>query len=171
MNKITTKDLVMMSLLVAITIILSRFLSISTPIIKIGFSFVPLTIAGILYGPKYTMIIAIIADVIGATLISGDFFPGFTVTTAIVGLLYGKFLYNNPKSVKNIVVCMILVNLFELFLNTGNIYLLSGYGVMATLPTRAFKALLMVPIKTFVVYNVSYPIVNMKNTVVKRRAA
>ena len=141
MNKITTKDLVMMSLLVAITIILSRFLSISTPIIKIGFSFVPLTIAGILYGPKYTMIIAVIADLIGVTLITGDFFPGFTVTTALVGLL-----------------------------NTGNIYLLSGYGFMATLPTRAFKAALMVPIKAFVIYNVSYPIVSMKNMAMNRRA-
>lgn len=171
MNKITTKDMVMMSLLVAITIILSRFLSISTPIIKIGFSFVPLTIAGILYGPKYTMIIAVIADLIGVTLITGDFFPGFTVTTALVGLLYGKFLYNKPKSMKNIIICTILVNLVELVLNTGNIYLLSGYGFMATLPTRALKAVLMVPIKAFVIYNISYPIVSMKNMVINRRAA
>lgn len=170
MNKITTKDLVMMSLLVAITIILSRFLSISTPIIKIGFSFVPLTIAGILYGAKYTIIIAVIADLIGVTLITGDFFPGFTVTTALVGLTYGKFLYNKPKAMKNIIICTIIVNLIELVLNTGNIYLLSGYGVMATLPTRAFKAVLMVPIKAFVIYNLSYPIANMKNMVVNRRA-
>lgn len=168
-NKITTKDLVMMSLLVAITIILSRFLSISTPIIKIGFSFVPLTIAGIMYGPKYTMIIAVIADLVGVTLITGDFFPGFTVTTALVGLLYGKFLYNKPKSIKNIIICTIIVNLVELVLNTCNIYLLSGYGFMATLPARALKATLMVPIKAFVIYNVSYAIVNMKNMVVNRR--
>ena len=168
-NKITTKDLVMMSLLVAITIILSRFLSISTPIIKIGFSFVPLTIAGIMYGPKYTMIIAVIADLVGVTLITGDFFPGFTVTTALVGLLYGKFLYNKPKSIKNIIICTIIVNLVELVLNTCNIYLLSGYGFMATLPARALKAALMVPIKAFVIYNVSYAIVSMKNMVVNRR--
>lgn len=168
-NKITTKDLVMMSLLVAITIILSRFLSISTPIIKIGFSFVPLTIAGIMYGSKYTMIIAVIADLVGVTLITGDFFPGFTVTTALVGLLYGKFLYNKPKSIKNIIICTIIVNLVELVLNTCNIYLLSGYGFMATLPARALKAALMVPIKAFVIYNVSYAIVNMKNMVVNRR--
>ena len=168
-NKITTKDLVMMSLLVAITIILSRFLSISTPIIKIGFSFVPLTIAGIMYGPKYTMIIAVISDLVGVTLITGDFFPGFTVTTALVGLLYGKFLYNKPKSIKNIIICTIIVNLVELVLNTCNIYLLSGYGFMATLPARALKAALMVPIKAFVIYNVSYAIVNMKNMVVNRR--
>ena len=98
MNKITTKDLVMMSLLVAITIILSRFLSISTPIIKIGFSFVPLTIAGILYGPKYTMIIAVIADLIGVTLITGDFFPGFTVTTALVRTTLRKIPLQQTKS-------------------------------------------------------------------------
>lgn len=171
MKKITTKDMVIMSLLIAITIILSRFLSISTPIIKIGFSFVPLTIAGILYGGKYTMIIAVIADLIGVTLTAGEFFPGFTVTTAIVGFVYGKILYNKPKSVKNILLCVIISNLVELILNTGNIYLLSGYGFLATLPVRSFKALLMVPIKAVVIYNVSYPIANMKNIVSNRKIA
>ncbi|WP_300276984.1 folate family ECF transporter S component [Peptacetobacter sp.] len=169
MNKITTKDMVIMSLLIAITIVLSRFLSISTPIIKIGFSFVPITIAGILYGAKYTMLISIIADLIGATLITGDFFPGFTVTTALVGIVYGKFLYNKSKSVKNIVLCVVIANLIELILNTGNIYLLSGYGFLATLPVRSFKALLMIPIKALVIYNVSYPIASMKNMVSKKR--
>ena len=162
-TKINTRDLVILSLLIAMNIILSRFLSIATPIMKIGFSFLPLTIAAVMYGPKYTAIVAVIADIIGATLFpSGAFFPGFTITTFIVGILYGVFLYNKPRDLKNIITAVFIVNLIELILNTGNLYLLTGQAIWMTLPTRAVQSLIMFAVKTFTIYNVSYSIADMK---------
>ena len=51
MKKWSTKKLVTMGLLVALQIILSRFFSINAWNFKIGFSFLPIAVAGMLFGP------------------------------------------------------------------------------------------------------------------------
>ena len=50
-QKFTTRTLTTLAMLIAIEVILSRFLSISMWNTKIGFSFLPIAAAGILYGP------------------------------------------------------------------------------------------------------------------------
>ena len=47
--RISTKMLVTLAMLLALEIVLSRMLSIRTPITTIGFGFVPLVMAGILF--------------------------------------------------------------------------------------------------------------------------
>ena len=75
--------LVVMAMLAALQIVLSRFLSINTQITKIGFAFVPIAICAMLFGPLPTVIVAVVADVLGASLFpSGPFFPGFTLTAS-----------------------------------------------------------------------------------------
>ena len=49
-QKISISMLVTLGMLVAIEIVLSRFCSISAWNIKIGFSFVPVAVAAVLYG-------------------------------------------------------------------------------------------------------------------------
>ena len=91
----TTHRLVLMAMLVAIQVILSRVLSINLWNLKIGFAFVPIAIAGILLGPVGAGLTGTVADLIGATLLpSGTFFPGFTLTAFITAFGYGFFLHN-----------------------------------------------------------------------------
>ena len=88
-----TKTLTLMGLLIALEIVLSRFLSINAWNIRIGFSFVPIAAAGMLLGPIPAGIVAAAADILGATLFpSGPFFPGFTLTAFLTGTLLGVFL-------------------------------------------------------------------------------
>ena len=73
----STKMIVTLALLLAIEIVLSRFLSIQTSITRIGFGFVPLVIAGVLFGPVAAAIVAVLGDVLGALLFpTGAFFGG-----------------------------------------------------------------------------------------------
>ena len=51
MRKIRTADLVIMAFLIALEIVLTRFCSINTPILRIGFGFLPVAMLGIMYGP------------------------------------------------------------------------------------------------------------------------
>lgn len=98
MPKITTKNLTTMALLIALEIILSRFLSLSAWNTKIGFSFVPVVIAAILLGPVYAGIVGALADFIGAILFPiGAYFPGFTLTAFLTGMVYGLFLYKQQS--------------------------------------------------------------------------
>lgn len=86
--------LVCIAMLSAMQVVLSRFLSIQTPIAKIGFGFVPVMFAGALYGVGGGALAGALSDVIGALLFpSGSYFPGYTLTAALSGAVYGWLLY------------------------------------------------------------------------------
>ena len=72
----------LLQMLLALEIVLSRMLSIRTPITTIGFGFVPLVMAGILFGPVPAAIVAALADILGALLFPiGAYYPPLTVTS------------------------------------------------------------------------------------------
>ena len=85
--------------LIAAAIVLSRFLSINAWNLKIGFTFVPVFLAAYLYGPLGGAIVGGIADFLGATLFPiGAYFPGFTLTCVLTGVVYGLLLQKKQKS-------------------------------------------------------------------------
>lgn len=82
------------AMLIALEIVLNRFCSISTAGVKIGFSFVPIAVAANLFGPLYAAFIYGVSDLAGAILFPiGPYHPGFTLCAALMGLVYGLFLY------------------------------------------------------------------------------
>lgn len=165
-QKITTQQIVLMALLIAAEIVLSRFLSIATPLVKIGFAFLPLSIVALLYGPIYSAIAAALADFLGAILFPiAAYFPGFTVTAFIAGLLYGIVLYNKPKKILRVICCVLAVNFTELILNTINIYLMTGQAFWATLPTRLIQSTIMIFVKVITIWHVSYLLVDLKKKI------
>ena len=66
----SVRNLVMMALLVAIQIILARYLSIQSETFRISFETIPLALAGMWLGPLSGIIVAFVADLLG-TLLSG----------------------------------------------------------------------------------------------------
>ena len=99
-KQIDIKRLVTLGLLLAAEVILSRFLSIATPIVKIGFAFVPVVVTAILYGPVWSAVVAGAGDFIGAILFPiGPFFPGYTISAAISGAIFGIILYNKKRGI------------------------------------------------------------------------
>ena len=63
-----TKKIILAGLLLAILIIFDRFVSIKTLYLQISFSFLPIALAGMLLGPKYSCAIATLGDLIGSLL-------------------------------------------------------------------------------------------------------
>lgn len=68
MSKI--KKIILSAMLLAILIILNRFISIKTEVLVISFSFIPMMISAIWLGPKYSTIIALLGDLIRSDSIS-----------------------------------------------------------------------------------------------------
>ena len=119
------------ALLVAMEVVLSRFVSINTAGWKIGFSFVPVIVAAVLYGPYAAAVVDGLADLIGALLFPiGPYFPGFTICAVITGAVWGVFLYRkNPMkhTVRNIVLPSLINNVvIGLFINTVWVSILYG---------------------------------------------
>ncbi len=150
------KKIILGALLLAMEIILSRFLSIKTPILTIGFSFVPAILCAIWLGPKWSILIAVLADLIGATLFPfGSFFIGYTVTTAVAAAIYGFLLHKKEEDTytdKQFIVRMILAVVLVTFianigLNTLWLSITTGKAFMVLIASRIVKELIMVPIK------------------------
>ena len=93
-----SKKIILSAMLLSILIVLSRFFSIKSSFLVISFSFIPIMLAGIYLGPKHAAIIAGLGDLIGAILFPfGPYFPGFTISSAMMGFIYGIFLYKKPE--------------------------------------------------------------------------
>lgn len=132
MNK--TKRLATSSMLIVGYVLLSRFFSLVIPLfgfpsLKVGFETIPVVIGSLLFGPLYGLLIGGIGDLIAAFLFPfGAFFPGFTLTYIIVGvlpsLLISLFNYFKIKdkflALITIIILLILLVISEQYIWTLN---------------------------------------------------
>ena len=87
-------------MLLALRVVLGMFANATLPLfgnaIKISPSFLPIVMAGALFGPVPAMLVGALGDVLSYLIAptAGGFFPGFTVSGALTGLIYGFALYN-----------------------------------------------------------------------------
>lgn len=140
----SARALAAMGLLLALEIVLSRFLSISAWNIKIGFSFVPVVIAAQLYGPIPAAIVAALGDFVGATLFPiGPYFPGFTLTAFLTGLVFGLFLHKKQGVGRAAAAVGIVQLILGLLLNTYWISVLYGSPFVPLLATRAVQSAIL----------------------------
>lgn len=150
-----TKKMILSALMLTLSIVLSRFLSIKTPLLAISFNFVPILLSAIWLGPKYTVIISGLADLIGAILFPfGEFFIGFTISAILSGLIYGFILYKKEGelSKKQLLIRLVIATLIatlivNLLLNTLWLVIMYDKAFIALLITRAIKELIMIPIQ------------------------
>lgn len=154
------KKIILTSTLLATLIILSRFLSIKTPILKISFAFIPTMLCAIWLGAKWTVLLNVLADIIGATLFpTGPFFIGYTISTAISGLIYGLLLYKKEENsytdkqflIRLIIAVVLVTGISNIGLNTLWISITTGKAFIVLLGTRIVKELIMIPIRIVVI--------------------
>jgi ECF transporter S component (folate family) len=154
MNQSHSKKIVYMSMFITLEVILTRFLSIQTPIVRIGFTFIPIAISAIMFGPIPSGISAALADIVGMMLFStgGSFFPGFTLTAFLTGVIYGIFLYKKTISPIQIILAVITSTVVvTLGLDTLWLWMLTGKGVHVILPARIIKCVIMAPIQVIMI--------------------
>lgn len=149
MKRINVRTMMQVALLIAIEVVLTRFCSISTPVVRIGFGFVPIAICGMLYGPVWAGVAAGIADVLGATLFPvAPFFPGFTLSSVLTGLIFGLLLRREEGAWTRLSLAVALNCLgVSLCLNTLWLSIMLGTPFHVLLPTRVLQTLIMIPIQ------------------------
>ena len=149
-----TKRCIYISLLIAINIILGRFFSIKTIFIQISFGFITLALAGYMFGPISTGIVGAVSDVISTLIFpQGAYFPGFTISAFLTGMIYGFAFYKRQVNVKKIILTVILINVVvNIGLNTFWLSVLTGKAFIAIIGARTIKNLMIIPIQTFLIY-------------------
>jgi len=133
------KMTVTIALMIALEIVLHRFLSIKLPTVQFHLGFLP--IAAVLYGP-WAGVAWGIAEFLGAILFPvGAYFPGFTISSALYGIVLGLFLYRYRYKFWKVVVTSIICSFaFSLCLDTFWLVQFFGQGFIAILPIRLIKA-------------------------------
>lgn len=153
-RKLSTKVLVKAGFLATVSIVLTRFFSLMIPLgglpaLRVGFGSIPLIMAGMMFGPVVGGITGIVADVVGYMInpMGGTFFPGFTLTAALYGIISG-LLFKNFR-IQNSKINFNFINAFiMLAFGAGILKLLFDNGItswlivlLVVLTTALFVAL------------------------------
>lgn len=148
------RNILFISLFISLEIILTRFISVESPIVRISFEFIPIAISAILFGPVMAGGAAAIADILGMLIFpKGAYFPGFTLSAFVSGYLYGVILYKKKITlVRTFVATLTVLITTSLVLNTIWLIYLTQNGAYAILTARAIKCIIFLPIQTFMIY-------------------
>lgn len=147
------------ALLIALSVVLTRLLSIDIPIAggipgsRLGAGFLPIMLASILLGPVYGGCVGILADIIGFFVFpKGTYFPPITLTSGLVGILPFfaiKLMKNISIHLKVFVAVAITQISCSLLLQTYWIKLLYGGTYIALFSGRLPVILATIPVYSF----------------------
>lgn len=147
------KQTILSSLLLAIFIILDRLLTINTQFVVLNLSLIPIMVAGMILGWKYAMLVGALGDLIGAIFWPfGAYFPGFTISVGLSGLIFGLFLYETPNKekkyfkIKAVCSTLIVTMIINLLLNSLWLNIMYGKAYTYYLGIRVLAQLVTLPI-------------------------
>jgi ECF transporter S component (folate family) len=158
--RFTTKNMTLAAMLVALQVILKK-LSIGDPaVLKFGFGFIATALIGYCLGPWIGGWTMVVTDIISNTILSSGsmFFPGFTFSAFVSGVIAGMFLYKQTISWQRIFIyqfCQILIS--NVLFTTLWLYLMSmsssstGRTFMALLLVRLPKEVITWPLEAIIV--------------------
>ena len=140
-----TRGIAIVGILMAMSIALGR-IGITTPVVRITFSFLPTALIGILFGPWVAGVAAALGDILSFIIGGGvgGFFPGFTLSAFLGGVSYGVFLHKKKVTKKRVLMAVAFNTLFvNLTLNTLWIYILTQNPIAVILPPRLIQNAVM----------------------------
>ncbi|WP_288264818.1 folate family ECF transporter S component [uncultured Dialister sp.] len=149
MHKNREKEMVVLGILTALAVLLSYVFAIQTPFVRITFGFLPLALAGALYGPWKAGLVGALDNLIGTALVGTSiFFPGFTLSDFLTGFIFGYFFYR--KEITFPYVCipfLVIMVLIHLGLNTLWLVLYYDKAASAIFLGRLIKNLICFPME------------------------
>ncbi len=160
-----TKTITVIGMLTAVSVILGYLKIPVTSLIEIRFTNLPIAVGGALLGPVAGGLVGALSDIVQyLAKPTGPFFPGFTISSCVTGIIFGLVLKskNEPASsisIKRIILAEVLVTLLvSLPLNSLWLSMLYGNGFIAVLSSRLLKELVMFPINTVLLTAVIKPV-------------
>lgn len=88
-GKFLLRRLIYAALLAAMSILLGKYLAITTPTLRFSFENLPILAGAILLGPLYGVAIGTVADLVGCLMVGYSINPLITVSAALLGLTAG----------------------------------------------------------------------------------
>ena len=97
-NKNQLFKIVLTAMLIALNVIIERFLSFNVWNHSISFSFITIAFAAVFLGIPYAIAVGAFGDIIGAILFPfGSYFVGFTITNILAAFITAIFIYKKAN--------------------------------------------------------------------------
>ena len=147
------REIIILAILVALNVVLSKVLAFNLWNMRFGFSFLTLAIAAKYCNFLGPIIVAALGDVLGALLFpTGTFYFGFTITAIISGLIYSIFFSKETK-IFNVITTVLSSQLIcSLLLNSFWISVLFDTSFTGQLITRLVQVAVMTSIQIVTLY-------------------
>lgn len=174
----STRSIVQLGLLAAMSIVLTRTLSVAVPIagvfaIRLSFGEIPIILGGLLFGPVFGAALGFIADIVGISLFPPPaIFPGFTLSSILLGVLpplFARLFLKNGQAwnFRRLLVVVLLTDVIvSVGLNTLWLSIMFQKGILALLPARLVARAFLVPSYSLVLH----AIIRTYHAVVRRPA-
>ena len=142
------RTLAMAAMLCAINLALNQFSIPVSAYLEISFDFLASAAAGYLCGPWVGAVSAVAADLLGYVLRpNGPYFPGFTLSAMLLGVVYGLWYYRKPVQLWRIIACKLTVTvLFNFFLTPLWLHIMYGQAFVVLSSLRVIKNLIKFPV-------------------------
>lgn len=164
--RIDTYRLCMAGMLVALQFVMGNLTEIALLEKQYNLGFLPVAVAGALLGPFHSMIVGALGDILGAIIVpKGPYFPGITVTSALVGLIYGLLLYKQNSFLWRAPLAVFITGVLNLFLNSFWLSIMySSKSYLGFLTMRAASFPIEVPLQMVVLVATLFALRHLKVT-------
>lgn len=122
--------------------------------LRIYFTFLIVGIEGMVLGPVSAGLSGLITDLVSFLIHpTGPFFPGYTLSSILSGMIYGIFLFQPPCKLYKVCLAKLSVNLF-VNIGLGSLWsaMLFSKGYYYYLAKSAIKNVLLLPIEIILLY-------------------
>ena len=119
------------------------------------------------FSTKMLATLSILADVLGAFLFPvGPFFPGFTLTAALTGLIYGLLLHKSQSLPRVILAVVLQQAICSMLVNTFWLHVLYGLPYLPTMAARLVQCAILTALQIVLI-----PLIAKTMQEVEKRAA
>ena len=149
-------SLVLASLFIALDIVFTRFFSVTLfGVERVSLQFLATSLCGAILGPWWGAASAALGDILGMLINSAGlaYYPGFTLTAALRGFVYGLMLHRRPiRYSRNLITEGIVSLVLNLVLNSVWLSLYFGQGYWAVLLVKGPVKLVIFPGIAYITY-------------------
>ena len=158
--KLNAKLIVNMAMLIALSIILKRFMTIPLPVGILNFGGFPIIFSGLFLGPYAGAITGILSDITGYMIFPrGPYIPIFTITSMLIGLLPPLIITlikkrHNVSFLSILIAIMIPQSLTKLFIIPLTMQFCFGIPFFISFTKCLITELIHIPIYSFFSYSI-----------------
>lgn len=149
-----TRTLSLCAMLIAVGVVLGCYTLTISSFVRIGFGFVTVPVASMLFGPITGCIMGMLQDLI-AFLIkpTGGLLINLTLTAGMCGVVYAAFFYRKRITFWRVLCAQLIIIIgINVVLNSIALAPTVASGMIGILPSRLIKNIILLPIQSIIIY-------------------